>query len=102
MKKMIVLLSLLAFSSAFAAGSIGELSRDLMAPAAGLAKVFFAISFVTGVGFILGACIQFKYHRENPQQVRLSTCIMLLALGLALIALPFVTMISGASNFVHY
>ncbi|MHA7841461.1 MAG: hypothetical protein ACX932_06305 [Gammaproteobacteria bacterium] len=80
---------------------IGQLASILMVPTAGIAKIMMAMAFVAGVGFIMGAIIQYKYHRENPQQVRLSTPILLLALGCALLALPFVAQLSS-SNPINY
>lgn len=80
---------------------IGQLASILMVPTAGLAKIMMAMAFVVGVGFLMGAIVQYKYHRENPQQVRLSTPVLLLALGLALLALPFVAQLSS-SNPINY
>lgn len=76
---------------------LGQLANILMAPTAGIARIMMAMAFVAGVGFLMGAIIQYKYHRENPQQVRLSTPLLLLALGLALLALPLVAQISSSN-----
>jgi hypothetical protein len=101
-KKILVLVGGLCFYQfAMAAASIGEMAQHLMGPAIGLAKVIYAICFVCGVGFVLGACIQYKYHRENPQQIRISTPIMLLAIGAALIALPFIAQFSASAQLIN-
>lgn len=75
---------------------IGQLASILMVPTAGIAKIMTAMAFVVGVGFLMGSIIQYKYHRENPQQVRLSTPILLLVLGFSLLALPFFAQLSSS------
>jgi hypothetical protein len=83
-------------------GSLGAISDELMVPAAGIAKMLFYISFICGAGFFLGALIQYKYYRENPQQVRLSTPITLLILSIVLIGFPLVLIFSGTAPWIGY
>jgi len=76
------------------AGSFGAISDDLMGPVGFLTRVLFYISFVCGVGFLLGSFLQYRYYRQNPQQVKLSTPITLFILALVLIGFPIVLIIS--------
>lgn len=103
LKKMglLFLMSLLTYPALAAVGSVAQLSNSLMGPVSGLARVMHAIAFVSGVAFLLGALLQYKYHRDNPQQVRLSTPIALLAIGIALVAIPIITMWSEAGKFIQ-
>lgn len=77
--------------------SLGDVSNTLTSISGGLGKMLYGISFVAGVAFILAGAVQYKYYRDNPQMIRLSTPIMYFFLGLALVALPFIGMISSAS-----
>ncbi len=82
--------------------SLGAISSDLMGPVAALTKVLFYISIVCGIGFFLGSLIQYKYHRENPQQVRLSTPLVLFLLAIVFIGLPFLLVWAGAVPWLGY
>ncbi len=85
-----------AYATTGSSSSIGGIADNLLGPAAGLTKVMFGICFVLGVGLVVGGIVQYKYHRENPQQVRLSTPLLMWFLGLILIAIPLVT------KYYHY
>ena len=91
-------ISTLLAVNVYAAGqSLGDVSRTLTGITGGLGKMMYGVSFVAGVAFILAGAVQYKYYRDNPQMIRLSTPIMYFFLGLALVALPFLGMISSAS-----
>lgn len=97
LKKIIVAISLLLFAAmAMANDSLGQVSLSLMGPMGVLTKVILFISVICGVGFFLGSLIQYKYHRDNPQQVRLSTPIVLFLLSLILIGLPLLLYYTGS------
>ncbi len=100
MKNRWQLMILLAFFAldAFATPSLGQAANNLLGPTVGLGKILNAICMVSGIGFLLGAIVQYKYHRENPQQVRLSTPITFLILGFALMSIPFVSMMSESGR----
>lgn len=82
------------------AASLGEVSQNLLGPATGIGHLMNAICYLVGLGFLLTGLLQYKYHRENPQQVKLSTPISLLLIGLAMLALPFLSMMSTSSGFL--
>ena len=79
-------LLLCLISTQIAADSLGQVANNLMGPIQGLGRIVNAICFIAGVGFLLGGIVQYRYHRENPQQVRLSTPLVLLFLGICLVA----------------
>lgn len=85
------------FNQAYATNSYGQISQVLTGAAGGLGRVMYGISFIAGIGFLLAGLIQYKHHRDNPQMVRISTVVTYLALGLALVALPFIAMLSDSS-----
>lgn len=89
------------YAGAAVAASLGELSNNLMSPVSGLAKIIHTISYITGGAFIVGSVMQYKQHRENPQQVRLSKPLSWLFLGIILISIPFLTkMFSQSAQLV--
>ncbi len=83
------------------ADTLGEISISALASVRGLSSVMSAICYVAGVGFLIGGLLQYKYHRENPQQVRISAPIVLVLLGICFIAIPFLSTYSDASKFVR-
>jgi hypothetical protein len=70
--------------------SIGSFANELMGPAKLLTKVFEDVALVAGVGFLFAALVQYKAHRENPSQVRLSKPVSYVFFGVVLILFPFV------------
>lgn len=94
-----LLLAVKAFllNPVYAINDYAQISNVLTDAAGGLGRVMYGISFVAGVGFLLAGLLQYKHHRDNPQMVRISTVLTYFALGLALVALPFIAMISDAS-----
>lgn len=90
------------FNAAWAQQSVGEWANNMVkGPIGGLGYTLNALSFVVGIGFILGAYIQYQAHRDNPQQVRLSTPIFMLAAGLFLIILPLTAWIAEGGSFLR-
>jgi intracellular multiplication protein IcmD len=56
-------------------------------------------AYVAGVGFALGGILQFKAHKENPQQTPLSKPIVMIIVSACLLFLPTVINIAGQSLF---
>ncbi len=94
------MLSLLVCSAQIWAVSLGELAGNILIPTTGLGNLVVLASYVAGVGLILGAILQYRAHRENPQQIRLSTPVALLILGLALIIIPWLSSHSLSASFL--
>ena len=82
-------------------GVTGWTTHMMKGPIAGLGYTMNALSFIVGVGFILGSYIQYQAHRDNPQQVRVSTPIFLLCAGLFLIILPMLSWVAEGGSFLR-
>jgi intracellular multiplication protein IcmD len=104
MKKVVLgLLALTCFvagTAAFAAVSgIGSVATNVTTNFAAVAKLITAASYVAGMAFAVGAIIKFKAHKDNPTQIPIGTPIALLFVGAALIFMPSVFKVSGATLF---
>ena len=85
----IILLSIL-FNTAYAYGVQLSSAFDAVAtPLMALLHLFRILCWVGGAGLVIGSIFQFKAYWDNPSQVRLSSPITLLVIGLLFIALPF-------------
>lgn len=98
---LIVIASCFALTALGGAASLGGVAQNVMGPVSGLSKIVNAICYVAGTGFLLGGVLQYRYHRENPQQVRISTPIVLVILGLIIIGIPFISMWSESARALH-
>lgn len=56
-------------------------------------------AYVAGVGFALAGVLQFKAHKDNPQQTPLSKPVVMIIVSAALLFLPTVMDIAGGSLF---
>ncbi len=83
----------------FADGDIVALSTQVTTQANAIATLLNVVSYVAGVGFALAGVLQFKAHKENPQQVPLSKPIVLIVVAAALLFLPSIMNIAGSSLF---
>jgi intracellular multiplication protein IcmD len=54
---------------------------------------------VSGIGFAGAGVLKFKQHKENPAQVPLGTCFMLLFIGIGLVWLPSMIEATGVTIF---
>lgn len=103
MKK--VMLGLLALfcltigTAAFALSGIGSVAATVTSNVGNIAKLVTAASYVAGMAFAIGAIVKFKAHKDNPTQIPISTGIVLLFVGAALIFIPTVFKVSGSTLF---
>lgn len=98
MKRLIATIfsSILLITKSYAGGmSVGDIADWTMGPINGLGKVFGYICLIGGIGMILGSFLQYRAHRENPSQVRLSTPVFLFVVGVILAILPFIGVLVG-------
>jgi hypothetical protein len=68
----------------------GELAENLFSGGIVIGNLIRAVCIITGITLVFASLLQYKKHRANPSEVPLSTPIMTLLVGLALIALSFV------------
>ncbi len=80
-------------------GGIGEVATNVKNNLGGVAKLITAASYVAGMAFAVGAIVKFKAHKDNPTQIPIGTPIALLFVGAALIFVPTVFKMSGATMF---
>lgn len=64
-----------------------------------IARLITAASYLSGLGFAIGAIMKFKQHKDNPTQIPIGTPIALLFIASALLFLPNVLGVSGVTLF---
>jgi Ca2+/H+ antiporter len=69
---------------------LGQITDNMMGPIMVIAKIMADVSVAVGVGLLIGSVLQYAAYRRNPSQVRLTTPIFLVIMGIILIAIPFV------------
>jgi intracellular multiplication protein IcmD len=92
-----LLLSLL--STAVFAADVTSVSTTVVTQMNAIAKLLSVASYVAGVGFALAGILQFKAHKESPQQVPLSKPVVMLVVAACLLFLPTILNIAGSSLF---
>lgn len=107
MKKVLwVLFALTCFiigTTAFAANSgitgIGSVAAQVTSNIGNLARLVTAASYVAGMAFAVGAIVKFKSHKDNPTTIPIGQPIFMLFVAAALIFIPTVFQVSGATLF---
>jgi intracellular multiplication protein IcmD len=79
--------------------SLGDVAGTLTLSYANLASTITALSYIAGFCFTIASIFKFKQHKDNPQQVPVTTGIALLALGTGLIFMPSIFQMGGATLF---
>lgn len=92
-------LCLAAFTTAVSAdgGDVAALATTVQTQAGAIAKLLNVAAYVAGVGFALAGVLQFKAHKENPQQTPLSKPVVMIIVAAALLFLPAILQIAGTS-----
>ncbi|VVC76680.1 hypothetical protein AQUSIP_20040 [Aquicella siphonis] len=78
---------------------VGSVAAKVTSNVANIARLITAASYVAGMAFAVGAIVKFKAHKDNPTQIPIGTPIALLFVGAALIFIPTVFKVSGATLF---
>jgi intracellular multiplication protein IcmD len=89
-KSLIVIILLTTIGYCYAGEGFGQFADNALGPVQGMGRILSDICLVGGIGMLLGAVLQYKAHRDNPSQVRLTTPIFLLVIGIAMVLLPFI------------
>lgn len=93
---MLVCLSTAAFAGGNDLASVaGVVTTEFNA----IAKLLSVTAYVAGVGFAMAGVLQFKAHKENPQQVPLSKPVVMIVVAGCLLFLPTILNIAGSSLF---
>jgi len=95
-------LTFLSTTAAFAAGSdvgLGAIATNVSGQLSSMAQLMVYVAYVAGVGFALAGILQFKAHKDNPQQTPLSKAVVLIIVAACLLFLPSVMSAAGGSVF---
>lgn len=102
-KVLLVVLAIAAFTAGTAAlaaiSGVGSVAAQVTSNVANLARLVTAAAYVAGMAFAVGAIVKFKAHKDNPTQIPIGTPIALLFVGAALIFVPTVFRVGGATLF---
>ncbi len=79
--------------------SIGDVAENLTGSFSNLAKAISAISYLAGFGFTIASIFKMKQHKDNPQQIPITTGIAMLCFGVGLIFMPSIFKMGGATLF---
>jgi intracellular multiplication protein IcmD len=80
-------------------GDIAAMATTVKTQATAIATLLNVAAYVAGVGFALAGILQFKAHKENPQQTPLSKPIVMIVVAACLLFLPTVMNLAGSSLF---
>ena len=92
----VLMLAFLAVLLAAATDVIG-VADTVTKQATAIAKLLSVTAYVAGVGFALAGILQFKTHKENPQQTPLSKPVVMIVVAACLLFLPTILTIAGSS-----
>lgn len=91
MKRYLFLIFMCLFFSEFAqAVGIGSAAGNIHDITTTVASIVEVIMYVAGVGVFVSATMKYRLHRQNPQQVHISTPITELVLAIVLVLVPVV------------
>lgn len=79
--------------------TIGTVAAQVTTSLTNLAKLITAGAYVAGFGFAIGAILKFKAHKDNPTQIPVGTPIALIFIAAALIFMPTIFGVAGATLF---
>lgn len=96
-------LGIIALLSQEAAASssltVGGMASQITQSFTNLTKLITAGSYLAGLGFSIGAIMKFKQHKDNPTQIPIGTPIALVFISAALLFLPSILGVTGATMF---
>lgn len=80
-------------------GDVASVAAKVKTQATAIVTLLNVAAYVAGVGFALAGVLQFKAHKENPQQTPLSKPVVMIVVSACLLFLPTVLDIAGATLF---
>lgn len=80
-------------------GDLTTMSNTIKAQAIAVATLLNVSAYVAGVGFAFAGILQFKAHKDNPQQTPLSKAVVMVVVSACLLFLPTVMQVAGSSLF---
>lgn len=94
----IVLLTGVALD-AMAADTVATMAQQITHQINSVISLLSVTAYVSGVGFAMAGIMQFKTHKENPQQTPISKPVVLLMVATGLLFLPSIISTAGVSLF---
>lgn len=79
--------------------TIGDVASHITQSFTALAKLITAGSYLSGLGFSIGAIMKFKQHKDNPTQIPIGTPIAMLFIAACLLFLPSLLDVTGGTMF---
>ncbi len=79
--------------------TLGTMASNIIGSFTSLTKLITAGSYLAGMGFSVAAIMKFKQHKDNPTQIPVGTPIALIFIAAALLFLPTILGITGATMF---
>ena len=81
------------------AQSLATISGRVQSNVLSIVKLLIVLSYCAGVGFAMAGVLQFKAHKDNPQQTPLSKPMVYLAVAAFLLFLPSLMGTAGSTIF---
>jgi intracellular multiplication protein IcmD len=81
------------------AQSLATISGRVQSNVLSVVKLLIVLSYCAGVGFAMAGVLQFKAHKDNPQQTPLSKPMVYLAVAAFLLFLPSLMGTAGSTIF---
>jgi intracellular multiplication protein IcmD len=79
--------------------TLGDVADHLTLSFGSLAHFITSLGFILGLGFFVAAIMKFKQHKDNPTQIPIGTPIALVFLASALLFMPTLLDVMGATLF---
>ncbi|MFZ4076755.1 MAG: type IV secretion protein IcmD [Legionellaceae bacterium] len=95
----VVGLGLLSFGTGASALTLGGMASAIIGSFSSLTSLITACSYLAGLGFAISAIMKFKQHKDNPTQTQIGQPIGLTLIAAALLFLPTILGITGATMF---
>jgi intracellular multiplication protein IcmD len=92
-------LSIFAGAAAATGMTVGGMASSITESFTSLTKLITAGSYLAGLAFSIGAILKFKQHKDNPTQIPIGTPIAMVLIAAALLFLPTILGIAGATMF---
>lgn len=93
------LLALFCQEAVAGANDLGKMASTITSSFTSLTRLITAGSYLAGLGFSIGAIMKFKQHKDNPTQIPIGTPIALVFIAAALLFLPSILGVTGATMF---
>jgi heme/copper-type cytochrome/quinol oxidase subunit 2 len=95
MRALITLTLLILSFSGFADGNAGDVASNTNTILDNVIGIITVILYIAALGVFVSATMKYRIHRQNPQQIPLSTPLTELVLAIVLAALPTVSKMSN-------